>query len=253
MDATRFLLWAIVGVVIGVASSLLDWQMSSWTYLISILLLLEIVIKFLFMWVLSPLKFTTAEPGLWTDAAQEELAQYTTQLNRLGFEQLTDYTIPADEDNKPVARLFVHPQKFCFAEIGKVGNAPIFCSISGQLEKTWTLAVTNTSVSSSTAAVSYAFLRLPHRLFKLRKDASADVLMQTFEDWRSQVSNHLNLGHAKNITAKDYFVREQEARTNQRKALLYKSITWGLIELFWFNLSPKAEWLGAYQEKSVAM
>lgn len=213
-----------------------------------LILLLEIVTKLLFLQAMSPLKFVSTQPELWPNLNQDELTHYTSELEQLGFLHLTDYTSPSIQG---MARLFAHPQRFCFAEVGQVGNLPMFCSISCRLEKQWVLGVTNISSNPNLSAISYAFLRQPHNLVKRFENASANLLLQSLLDWREQVSSDLGLELVQDVKAETYFEIERSKRIKQRRFLLRKSIIWGLLEMLWFSLNPKSEWLGDYSKFKV--
>lgn len=210
-------------------------------------LLLEIGVKLLILQTAIPsVKFVPTQAESWQHLNHKELARYTFELEQLGFVQLTDYTSPSIQG---MARLFAHPQKFCFAEVGQVINAPMFCSMSCHLEKHWLLAVTNMSLHLS--AVSYAFLRRPRNLVKQFENSSVNVMLQSLLDWREQVTSDLNLAIIQDIRAETYFEKQRSTRIEQRRSLLRKSIIWGLLEISWFSLNPQSEWWGDYSKFKV--
>ncbi len=215
-----------------------------------LILLLEIVTKLLFVLLaVPPLKITQVPASSWSDEHQNELQLYTSKLERIGFIRLTDYTIPATANC--TARLFAHPQKFCFAEVGKIGSLPMFCSVSCQLEKRWLLSVTNLSQTAKPSAISYAFLRKPRNLSKRIENASVDSLFPLLLDWREQVSDDLNVQLLVDVSAEMYFEIQRKMRLESRRRLLRKSITWGLLEMCLFSLNPKSEWMGEYSKFKV--
>lgn len=69
-------------------------------------------------------------------------------------------------------------------------------------------------------------------------------------DWRYRVSNDLDLELIQDTIAETYFKIERNVRINYRRSLLRKSITWVLLEMFWFYFNPKSEWLGDYSKKA---
>lgn len=253
MGKNKFWAWVNVGILVSLAYWVIDGsKFSGWYFaLLAVpVLFSEIVIKILLLQGVTPVEFASVLPSAWPPSSLDELSHYTQQLKDIGFTQLEDYTLSTDEKQQSVARLFSHPQAFCFAEIGLSENMPMFCSISGHLEGGWNLGVTNMSASTGIAATSHAFLRLPRRLAKCMKGASVELLFATFLDWRKQVSTDLQIDHTNNIQAEDYFANEKSVRNRQRNALTRKSIIWSLIEMWWFTHHPKTEWLGAYKAKS---
>lgn len=119
-----------------------------------IILLWEVLAKFLLWQSIAPSKFVSTQAEAWSELNQDELNRYTSELERLGFVRLTDYTFPSSQS---MARLFAHPQQYCFAEVGQVSKFPMFCSISCALEKDWCLTVSNISSNRRLSAISYAF------------------------------------------------------------------------------------------------
>lgn len=208
-----------------------------------VVLLLEGVIKLLLLSVVTPLKIISTQPELWQHLDREQLARYTTELEQLGFIRLTDFTVPPFLG---MARLFVHPQRFCFAEVIHSKELSMVCSIVCHLEKDWSLATTNIPVSDNGSAVSYAFLRQPRMLFKQVENAPSDLLFQSLLDWRERASRDLGVEPIRDISAEMYFEKERNKRRKQRRYLLGKSIIWGLLEMKWFSSHPQSEWLGDY-------
>jgi hypothetical protein len=212
-----------------------------------ILLLLEIVVKILLLQSVAPQKFIFTQAELWPHVNQDELNRYTLELEQLGFVQLTDYTL-SSPNQKSLARLFSHPNKFCFVEVFQVGDFPMVCSISCLLEKNWSLAVVNRSILSAT---SYAFFRHPYKLFKKIDDAPVHILFQSLLEWREQVCSNLNLELVQDVRSEVYFDKQRSNHVDRKHTLLHKSVIWALLERFWFFLNPKSEWLGDYSKFKV--
>ena len=210
-------------------------------------LLCEVATKFLLWKALTPWKYISTQTEAWPELDQDELSRYTSELERLGFVRLTDYTFPS---SKSMARLFAHPEKFCFAEVGQFSKFPMFCSISCALEKHWVLGVTNMSPSLTMSAISYAFLRQPRLLIKKIANGNVNLMLDSLLDWRDRVSNDLGLDLIQDMNAETYFNRDRNIAISRRRSLLSKSIIWGLLEMLWFYLNPKSEWLGDYSKKA---
>jgi hypothetical protein len=145
-----------------------------------------------------------------------------------------------------MARLFAHPQKCYFAEVGQINGSPMFCRISCRLEQHWSLTVANNPASNKLNPVWYAFLRQPHALVKRIKNAPISVLLESLTEWHQQVSTDLKAKIISDVTAEVYFENQRQKRMQQRKSLIRKSIILGLIEMMLFSLNPKSEWLGGY-------
>jgi hypothetical protein len=211
-----------------------------------IILLLEIIVKLLLLKSVSPQKFIFTQAELWPHINQDELNRCTLELEQLGFVQLTDYTLSSS--NTALARLFAHPDKFCFVEVFQIGNLPMVCSISCLLEKNWSLAVVNRSALS---AISYAFFRQPRKLVKKIENAPVDILFQSLLEWREQVCSDLNLRLIQDVRSETYFEKQHSNQADRKHVLLRKSVILALLEMFLFSLNPKTEWLGDYSKLKV--
>jgi hypothetical protein len=247
------ILWSTVGVSI-----------SNWIYLtltkigiptpivqlilliLPLVLLLEIVTKILFIQLaVGPAKFISTEPELWPHLDRDELERYTFELEKLGFVRLTDYTAPSIQG---MARLFGHPQEFCFAEVGHVKSVPIFCTISSQMENNWSLAVVN---NASLSPISYAFFRQPRKLIKRFDNIQVNLLFKSLLEWRDRATEDLSIEVIKDIRSEAYFEKERTNRIDCRNNLIRKSVILSLIEMFLFSLNPQSEWLGDYSKLKV--
>lgn len=216
------------------------------TILLLQIFLFETVAKLLFLRVaVPPLRFLPVEAESLPNISSNELQHYTSELEQIGFIQLTDYTLPSSEI---MARILVHPQKFCFAEIAQVKTLKMFCSISCHMEKNWFLYTSNISSRTNSLATLYAFFRQPRHLSKRFPSAPVSVLFQSLLDWREQVSADLGVASIEDTKVEAYFEREKNKRMAQRKSILGKSVTLGILEMLWFYLNPKTEWLGDYSK-----
>jgi hypothetical protein len=215
-------------------------------FFLPLVLLVEILTKVLLLRSVSPMKFTPTQAEEWQHLNLEELALYTSELEQLGFVQLMDYTV-MPSSHPLVARLFAHPEKYYFAEVGKVGDLPMSCSIACRLENQWSLGVVDRTFTPMLSAISYAFLRQPRSLVKTFDRVSVTSLLQSLLNWQAEVSSSLDSAVIRDIQAETYFESVQLKRTAQRRTMLCKSVTWSLLEMFWVLLHPRSEWLGDYR------
>lgn len=186
--------------------------------LLLLLLLVEGGLKLLFLQAIAPMKHIPVGPERWSDSVQNQLAYYTEQLERLGFVLLTDYTFTTSTEEKAspsTVRLFVHPQKRVFAELGKVNDIPMHCSMASFLVDGWDVAVTNVVGTRSLAAISHAFLRLPRTIIIKREDALLNKLFQEALSLQNQVSKELGMPVEESIEAALYFERDRVRCTLQ--------------------------------------
>lgn len=207
----------------------------------------EVVLKIIFLKIIHPLQFTEIEINPDTDIADSDVVQlnyYDSELKRLGFVKLTDFTAPSLSG---VARLFAHPQHNCFAEISFLKDNPPGCSLVAAYTEGWTLGISNHQLSPSINAITYAFMRLA-RGIDLRFAEKPNFLLTTFLTWNEEIINRLKVDRLKDISAEAYFALNNERRAKQRKSLRRKSIIWCLIEMWLFSKNPKSEWLGNYDK-----
>lgn len=207
------------------------------------IVLFEILGKFLCINVMSNLKFITTHPNEWNDINTDDLEHYSQQLEDLGFVQLMDHTSPQKDG---FARLFAHPGHYIFVEVGQVPPSAMFCSLLCYFKQPWSLAVTNLISPRSTIAVGRALMRLPQSLVKRYETKSVKVLLKELLKWRETAIADLSLEINKDMSAERFFEQQQLNRTQQRKALWWRSIIWSMVEMVWFQLNPKSEWLGNY-------
>jgi hypothetical protein len=258
---TYLITWVAIILAQGVWSSI-GKPISSWIYwsltsigcpiplvqlilvILPIFLLLEIVVKILLLQSAPPQKFIFTQAELWPHINQDELNRCTFELEQLGFVRLTDYTLSSSA-RPSLARLFSHPDKFCFVEVFQVGNFSMVCSISCLLEKNWSLAVVNRSVLSS---ISYAFFRHPRKLFKKIENVPINIMFHSLLEWREQVCRDLNLESIQDVRSETYFEKQNSNRIDRKNTLLRKSVTLALLEMCWFSFNPKSEWLGDYSK-----
>jgi len=185
------------------------------------------------------------EVSSWKKLNRQKLDRYTEELQSLGFVHLMDYTYTSSSFDGMV-RLFSHPKEFCFAEIGQVGDLPMFCSISCCLEQRWHIGVTNTPKSSATSIIGFVFFRHPRNLRKQLEIQSAEVLMKAFLAFCQQIQTDLNLEVIQQTTPEFYFEQERQFELQRRDSVARKSIIWSLFEILYFSFNSPSEWLGEY-------
>lgn len=260
MLKTKLVTWAVIAIAF-ISWNVWGYLVSDWLYetltqigipvlivhlllpILPLVILLEIIVKLLLIRALPAAKFVPIQADSCQFIDQDELTRYTIDLENLGFIRLTDYAV---DSTQSMARLFGHPQSHCFAEVGKVANLPMFCTVSSHLEQHWFLGVTN--MNSPNSAISYAFLRQPRTLVKSLETESVGLLFESLLTWREQILNDLALKPIQTISAETYFEQERNRRIAPRNHLRFKSVIWCLLEMFWFSLNPKSDWLGDYEK-----
>ena len=213
--------------------------------LLPIILWFEIVVKILFLQTLNAVNFTSIEIDPETDIASADLVQlhyYDSELARLGFEKITDFTAPTLIG---VARLFAHPEHHCFAEVGFIKNTSPYCSIIAVYSDDWSMSISNQQVSLGIQSIMYAFLRLSKDLVKYFPEEPS-FLLHTFKVWNQEITDVLKVDIIKENTADYYFAINNQRRIKQKKGLMSKSIILGLLDMWSFRRNPKSEWMDEY-------
>lgn len=214
--------------------------------ILPLMLFTEVLIRSLLLTAIRPTTFTPTQIESWNSLDLAKFERNTQEFERLGFICLGDYT---SSSFKGMMRLFVHPQKFLFGEVGQSDRISHFSSIFSFLDKNWSLSVTNLNLGAKANAVSYAFLRKPRVLSKRFEDASIDSLFESISNWQQQASIELGVATNTEVSSDFYFERSQQQMVLTRQNLLKSSITWRLLEMFWrWFVSPQNEWLGDYNK-----
>jgi hypothetical protein len=243
---SNFIYLEIILNAIGLSNSIIQLIFVAIRWLM-LLYILEILAKFFivekYMPPLKPLKFTSTQVKSWHGLDCTEVNHYTSELEQLGFIHLTDYSYTSIQG---MARLFAHPQKYYFAEIGQISGLPTFCSTSCRLEQHWSLTVANNPASNKLNPVWYAFMRQPRALVKHIKNAPASTLLEALTEWQQQISIDLRTKIISDVTVEAYFKSERQKEMQQTASLVRKSVIWGLIEIILCSLNSKSEWLGDY-------
>lgn len=177
-----------------------------------------------------------AIPGL----DQTQLATYTDQLRALGFQSVWDYTLP---NVKGMARLFIHPQKHCFAEVSQmVDAARPWCSFTSLLADDWVLTTADRTIPPT----MYGFQRLPRTLLMARSGMRPDQLLSDHLSWRSHLLTDLSLTIRTNLSVALYCRQETRHHQLWRQRIARSSILWRTVVTLGFWLHPKHQWLGDY-------
>ncbi len=197
---------------------------------------------FMFLSCQSP-RFEQKKTMDWRQLNLDSFTIYTYDLQKLGFVFLGDYTAP---NFRGTLRLFSNPELACFAEVAQLKGQHIFCTISCELESDWAMAVTNREITSDERASSYAFKRLPRKMIRWTPKVPAKVLLKTFLDWRSQVTQDLSIQPLQDTSLEMYFSQLHKWDRKMLHQVLFSSITWRILEYISYGFKPQTDWLDNY-------
>jgi hypothetical protein len=207
------------------------------------LLTVEIYGRYFMFLSCQPPNFEQKKTMDWRRLNLDSFTIYTYDLKKLGFIFLGDYTAP---NFRGTMRLFSNPELACFAEVTQLKGRHIFCTISCELESDWAMAITNCETTSEESASTYAFKRLPRKMIGWTLKVPAEVLLKTFLDWRSQVTQDLSIQPLQDTSLEMYFYQRHKWDRKMLHQVWFSSITWRILEYGSYGFKPHTDWLGDY-------
>lgn len=199
------------------------------------------------------LAFDPAEPGEFPALDTQAFNGYTHALEDLGFRHAFDYRLRNElaDSGTGFARLFLHPEHGCYAEINQAfGTGGVTtkmgCTLLSVLDDGWSLS----STDRDPAAFAVAWLwREPRVLWTAHPGAAPEKLLKAHLARRDRLARTLGLEIASDLSADAYFARESDVSASRRRALQRKSAVVGLFEYWQWRRNPRHEWLGEYRRQ----
>jgi hypothetical protein len=199
------------------------------------------------------LDFRPARRADFPELDERRLQAYTEAFESLGFERLLDYTTVTDTggENKGFARLLVHPEEHCFAEINQVFSAgtatPMRCNITSELEEGWSLATGDRQPNKH----SYV-MRRRRGVWQSRVGEEVEAVFAAHLTLRKRMTRDLGVDVVPDTTAEAYFAHERRHNAERKQAVRRRNGLMILLEMWLFDRNPKHEWLGDYARKARA-
>jgi hypothetical protein len=197
-------------------------------------------------------EFRAARAEDYADLDAERLARYTQALEALGFTHLIDYTTAADVPRWPkgFARLFVHREEHCFAEVNQVFRSggkrvPLRCALLSRLADGWSLWTSDRQPRRESHA-----MRRPRTVRRYLPGERTASLLEAHLEMGRRMAHDLGLAVVTEDTAEAYFARARRDNRARKEAVRGRSGVRLLLDLFLFDMSPKTEWLGEYAGKA---
>lgn len=213
--------------------------------ILPILILLEVFLKPIFVLVLRPLKFYPVKEEDWEIADPNALAWYVENLKLLGFRPIMDYGISG---SKGIAKVFAQDETACFAEIQQLPGQPLRCMLACSLTQDWSLSVISPSPSQTTLSIIYGFLKRPKGLMHPMENSSIGDMYRYFLRWRTECINDLGLESVQDVSPEFYKSICQQGRLQNRKAMVFKSMTLCLIKSFTYFLFLNSSQFSKHQK-----
>ncbi|PSB06265.1 hypothetical protein C7B69_24400 [filamentous cyanobacterium Phorm 46] len=227
------------------------------TWLIDFVLLLLLFLKPLLLQdYLKEQEFVAVEPDEFSQLDVKSLQHYTNALESAGFAKFIDFTMVYSKQKPGFARLFFHPQHYCWAEINQTFLSgrlmPVAATIISTLEPDWSLSTTDRKTSGFLLGLIY-LLGHPRSLWINQPSVTPSKLLQIHLQRLRQIANTLTLEvtELSDASPDAYFDFQRRERIKRKQALQRKNMIVGIAEVLISAVNPKREWMGDYQ-KAVA-
>lgn len=184
----------------------------------------------------------------------ENLAEYTLLLENLGFEKLIDYQLK-DEKIKIIpgfARLFLHPQANCWAEISQIlppHKSPMImrCVFISIFTNQLSFTSFNRTIDRFLVAITYLW-RSPRHLWINYPNTDINQLWQKHLEKTQSIVNDLNIMVRNDLNAESWFSYSQAQAHYNYQTLKRKNFLFIPFDLLYCMINPPYEWLGDYRK-----
>ncbi len=187
-------------------------------------------------------------PAITSAAEMNTILAYTSELESLGFQYVSDYTV-AQNSAFPIARfarLFVHPVHHCYAEVSHLAGKSLdrkmtWCSVMSGLTDDLAFSTTNQKPD----AMLYAS-RTNQRLWSCHTDSAPLDLLEIHLEQRERLQQESRQRVSTELSREDYFGALRQFSTLRRETFQRKNILRFMYELDTFKRAPKTEWWGQF-------
>jgi hypothetical protein len=205
-----------------------DWRLLVLAFFALLFVLLTVYLKFanrkvrhaLLKVIPTEIEFASADAAQFPALDKDELARLTSEMEKLGFEWLRDYTsrLPGKPAPRGFARLMVHRPERCFAEIMATSqaiakNLSPRVAINSFLENDWDLGTSNVAPERG-----QYFMQLPRVLRMRYSDAEPAELWKRHLERRAEILEGLDIKPLSDLSVDSYFqrIRKRMAERRQR-------------------------------------
>lgn len=192
------------------------------------------------------LDFLPTKPEHFPELDAKALKGLTEAFLALGFTHLMDYRLETELENqgKGFARLFAHPEEYCFAEINQAfasgGTASTMgCNLTSYLEEGWSFSTGNRRPTSTLYV-----LRRPKGLWLSQPNEPPEKLLQVHLKRRNKIARDLGLDLLTDTEAEAHFDHERQAARDRKKAVQGRSFVRVAFDMWFFERNPRYEWMG---------
>ncbi len=185
-------------------------------------------------------------PTIINASELDGILAYTNELEKAGFTFLGDYSINTAPRTKMTGfiRLFVHPTYQCFAEVNLITNPlnrprPIICTLLSELGDNWSYLTTNRELDGF-----YYGLRSNQEFWLSSPYSSPTNLLEFHLEKRTHLEKCYQVKPKGELTAASYILSANKFYQARKQRLQSKSIWLFLIDLDFFSINKKYEWMG---------
>ncbi len=195
-----------------------------------------------------PLIFSPTSPPAFLGLKVDLLANYTTELESIGFTQLADYGIFSLTPHIFI-RILVNSEQHCFAIVFQTTSGAMRCVLRSFLTDGWSLA--NLAYRSDTYQFCTAQIwsRHPRQLWISQPDLKLARILETHLQRRQQLVRDLEIEIIQELTVETSQEFERMGMNRYHQNLKRKWIGIGMIQTVWLFFHPKTEWMGEYQAR----
>jgi hypothetical protein len=192
--------------------------------------------------------FSPTSPPDFLGLKLDLLANYTQELESIGFQQLADYGIFTITPHVFI-RILVNSEQHCFAIVFQTTSGSMRCVMRSFLTDGWSLS--NLAYRTDTYQVCTAQIWSRHhrQLWMSQPDLKLARILETHLQRRQQLERDLEIETIQELTVDTYLDFERMAMSRYHQNLKRKWIVIGMIQAIWLFFHPKTEWMGEYQAR----
>jgi Zn-dependent protease with chaperone function len=187
-------------------------------------------------------------PAITSAAEMNTILAYTSELESLGFQFVSDYTV-AQNSALPMAsfaRLFVHPVHHCYAEVSHIAGKSsdrkmTWCSMMSCLTDDVAFSTTNQKPD----AMLYA-TRTGQRLWSCHTDSAPQDLLEIHLEQRARLQQESRQRVTTELSREVYFGGLRQFSALRRQTFQRINILRFMYELDTFKRAPKTNWWGKF-------
>jgi hypothetical protein len=195
-----------------------------------------------------PLIFSPTSPPAFLGLKVDLLANYTQELESIGFQQLADYGIFTLTPHLFIRILF-NSEHHCFAIVFQTTSGVMRCAIQSFLTDGWSLANLAYQADTYQFCTSQIWCRHRRKLWMSQPDLKLARIFEIHLQRRQKLVRDLEIEIIHDSTVETYLEFERMNMNLYHQNLKRKWLVVGMIQAIWLFFHPKTEWMGEYQAR----